>query len=109
MDHKNELGERKRVNSKVLSGSIFIKAINIQGLSKVKVKEIEDLIDENSILCLTETHKKIRDVNFDKNMTILEQMRESKDRKGGGIMILYQQDKYIRLEKVTTKIETFYL
>lgn len=103
MDHKNELGERKRVNSKVLSGSIFIKAINIQGLSKVKVKEIEDLIDENSILCLTETHKKIRDVNFDKNMTILEQMREAKDRKGGGIMILYQQDKYIRLEKVTTK------
>ena len=51
-------------------------------------------------MCLNETQKKIRDVNFGSNVIILEQMRDLNDRKGGGLMILHRNSKDIKLEKI---------
>ena len=60
-------------------------------------------MDHRSIVCITETQKKIRDVNFNNNIVIIEGMREMKDRKGGGLMVLYQRNKDIVFTKVDTK------
>ena len=100
---ENELELNKSIRNDKSSDIIVIKAINIQGLSKVKTNEVECLIEENSIVCLTETQKKIRDINFNSNVVILKQMREPKDRKGGGLMLLHQQNKNIVLNKVATR------
>lgn len=75
----------------------------MQGLTKTKGKEIEELIRGNSIICLTETQKKVRDVNFDKNFRVIDSMREQKDRKGGGLMVIYREEKGVDLQKIETK------
>lgn len=40
---------------------------------------------------------------------ILEQMRKVKDRKGGDLMTVHQQNKDISLEKVITKKKTLFV
>ena len=80
---------------------IIVKVVNVQGLTKTKGMEIEELINDNSIVCLTETQKKIRDVNFSETFEVIDNMREEKDRKGGGIMVLYRKD---RIAKERNKI-----
>ena len=55
----------------------------MQGLSKTKSKEVEEMVTDNSIVCLTETQKKIRDVNVKGEILVVENMRERQDQKGG--------------------------
>ena len=38
----------------------IIKVLNVQGLTKTKGKEVEELVSGNSIVCLTETQKKVK-------------------------------------------------
>ena len=84
--------------------SVIFKVINIQGLTKVKAKEVEELIVDNSlVVCLTETQKKLQDVNFEDNLIILDNMREEQDRKGGGLMLIFRRNKGIELQKIDTK------
>lgn len=83
--------------------NIVIKAINIQGLSKTKIKELEDLIDDSSILCISETQKKVNDIKGSSNMAITEQMRELNDKKGGGLMLIHRKSKDLFFDKVETK------
>ena len=73
---------------------VNFKIINIQGLTKTKGIEVEELIGDRSIVCLTETQKKIRDVMFSKDCKIIENMREKEDRKGGGLMVIYKENRY---------------
>lgn len=82
---------------------VIIKTINIQGLTKPKGKEIEELVGNNCILCITETQKKIRDVNFQETFKVIENMRDKKDRKGGGVMLIYRENNGIELNKMETK------
>lgn len=82
---------------------MVFRILNIQGLSKVKAKEMEELVDKNSLLCLTETQKKIRDINFNNSFTIIEGMRELDDRKGGGLLLLYMKDNGLICSKVETR------
>ena len=44
------------------------KLLNIQGLTKAEAIEIEQLLDKNVILCLTETQQKVDSVNFSKGI-----------------------------------------
>ena len=85
------------------SSRIKIKVLNIQGLTKVKYGEVLEMVKDNSILCLTETQKKVRDINISKEIIVMESMRDQKDKKGGGIMVLYKDSKEIELKKIDCK------
>ena len=67
------------------------KLLKIQGLTKAKAIEIEQLLDKNVILCLTETQQKVDSVNFSKGIQYETSMRRYDDKKGGGLMILYRE------------------
>ncbi len=77
--------------------------MNIQGLTKVKYTELEELIDDKSILCLTETQKKVRNIIARDDIKILDNMREIKDKKGGGIMMLYKESKGLKFKKIISQ------
>ena len=46
-----------------------IKVINIQGLTKTKAKEVEEMVQENSLVGLTETQRKVSNINFGKDLS----------------------------------------
>ena len=45
-----------------------------------------------NIVCLTETHEKYQRIDCPTNYRQITQRREVTDKKGGGLMVLYQQD-----------------
>ena len=50
---------------------------------------------DDSIMCLTETQKKVDDIKIVKDVKIIQTMREMQDRKGGGLLIMYKEkEKY---------------
>ena len=50
---------------------------------------------DDSIMCLTETQKKVDDIKIVKDLKIIQTMREMQDRKEGGLLILYKEkEKY---------------
>ena len=78
-----------------------IKLLNIQGLTKVKAIELENLFGNKDILCLTETQQKLEKNNFSKNVKYVTSMRDVKEKKGGGLMILYKNGN-ILMKKIET-------
>lgn len=92
------------VSEENLDINFRIKVINIQGLTKVKVHEIEDMMkDQKSIICLTETQQKYEKIQFTKGIMKKESMREKDDKKGGGITILYPEKDLLELEVVSSQ------
>lgn len=81
-----------------------VKFLNVQCLTKVKAAELESIIENNTILCLVETHQKWNSVNFSRNVEEVSSMRKMNDRKGGGLMAL-KKGKDIQMEKQATKNE----
>ena len=69
----------------------------------MKAKEIEELLIGNSIVCLTETQKRLRDMNFEDRIIIVDSMREEQNMKGGGLMLIYGSNKGVELQKTNTK------
>ena len=67
-----------------------INLLNVQGLTNAKIIELEELMDNKSLLCLTETQLKIQKVNIDKEYRIYDSMRETNDKKGGGILMMHR-------------------
>ena len=81
-----------------------IKLINIQGLTRGKLIEIEGLLkNEGDIICLTETHQKIDGMIVNEKIGKLTAMRDTADKKGGGLMILHKHSKNIELEILESK------
>ena len=81
-----------------------IKYVNIQGLTKAKMAEIEKLIDSDKvIICLTETHQKIDNITLDDSLLNISEMRDSMDKKGGGLMIVYKKNNHILLQKEASR------
>lgn len=72
-----------------------IKLINIQGLTKVKSLEVEELLKEKRneccILCLVETQQKYKKVDFSKGVICVEKMRDMNDKKGGGLSVFMNE------------------
>ncbi|XP_068205230.1 uncharacterized protein PF3D7_1120000-like [Palaemon carinicauda] len=101
---RNENGSRDRPTEK--NKKISFKIINIQGLTKQKYMEMESLLNDSfdiNIVVLTETQQKIDKINISDGTIKKESMRDFKDKKGGGLMVIYKDDKDIEMEKVNSK------
>ena len=80
---------------------IELKLINIQGLSKHKVIEVENLVNQQTILCLTETQQRVDITNWNNDYTTYVSMRGKEDKKGGGLMMLHRNDEIFDLHQET--------
>ena len=86
-------GKGKKENEK--EETIEIKLLNVQGLTEDKWIGILEETGDDSIMCLTETQKKVDDIKIVKDVKIIQTMREMQDRKGGGLLIMYKEkEKY---------------
>ena len=69
--------------------------------------EIEDMFLRKdgrlNLVCLTETQKKQDSILISKNVVNINSMREKKDRKGGGLMILYRKNNKMNFNKIENK------
>lgn len=79
----------------------------VQGLTQTKIIEIKKLINDNIVLCLTETQEKIRKVKMKEDIEVVDNMREIQDRKGGGIMYLHKKIKKIKMIKQESKMKDY--
>ena len=78
--------------------------INIQGLTKQKMTELEQMFNSDcDILCLTETHQRYDKLLVDSSLVKLESMRKEQDKKGGGLMIVYKRTSNIKLEVMPSR------
>ena len=100
-ENSNKVNKQKKsYKEKENKGDIYMYLINIQGLTSQKMAEIEEILDENSIMILTETQLKIGKVKMNENIVVRSSMRTQDEKKGGGLMILYRRNKDLNLEKV---------
>ena len=60
------------------------------------------MVDDNTVLCITETHQKHRTVTIPDMYSFIDQMREVTDKKGGGLMIVHKKSKHITVTKQAT-------
>ena len=87
--------------------TLQIKLLNIQCLTEAKKYELRRLITEEEntikIIALVETH--IRDDRFAwrNDMKIHEKRRQQKDKKGGGLLIMYKDSSNMKLEEVNVQ------
>lgn len=79
-----------------------MKLINIQGLTQSKMIELEELIDEHSIVFLTETQQKRKTVRLSEVNRQISKMRELNDKKGGGLCILWKEQEHVSLQEINT-------
>ena len=82
--------------------NLHINLINIQGLTEVKMLEIQELIDNDSIMCLTETQQKFDKHNIKNDIDKYVSMRKIESKKGGGLMILKKKESQVEVEDVFT-------
>ena len=80
-----------------------INCLNIQGLTNAKIAEIEQLIEKNTVMCLTETQLKIDKIKISEKFNYISNMREGKEKKGGGLMILNRKEDKMEITKIETK------
>ena len=62
--------------------------------------EIEQLVNDSTMLFLTETQQKSLKVKFQGEIRSYTQMRTREDRKGGGLMILWGDQMTVEMEKI---------
>ena len=82
-----------------------IKLINIQGLSQHKVNEIENLITDNTLLCLTETQQTLDKTKWNNDYNRYTSMRCKEEKRGGGLMLLFKDQKSICVQQAKTKLK----
>ena len=80
-----------------------IRLINIQGLTQIKASEIEELVSENSLFCITETQQRYNKIRFMDNTKYISVMREKEDKKGGGIMVVYKESENVEVKEIKTR------
>ena len=79
---------------------VRIRYINIQGLTKTKIIEVEQLIQsENDVVVLVETQLKHDRIDVSENICKYDSMRDIEEKRGGGIMILYRNSQNLQMEK----------
>ena len=100
----SEENKKKTFLSTCKKRTFNISLINIQGLTKPKLLELETLMRKNcDILCLTETQQKYDKLEFAQGIKNIANMRNKNDKKGGGLLIMYKNTNLIELQKVQTK------
>ena len=70
-----------------------IKLLNIQGLAQYKINEIENIITDNTLLCLTETQQTLDKTKWNQSLNSYTSMRSKTEKKGGGLMLLHKDKK----------------
>lgn len=109
-DKKREAGKEEVVGSNRKNKTRYleerdfrIRLINIQGLSKEKYYEVEKLVEKDlDIVCITEGQNKIDKIQNSIGIKRIETLREQKDKKGGGLMILTREGK-LELKKTQSR------
>ena len=82
LEQNTSIQKRKSENVHVDFKNIFsFKFINIQGLTNIKYTEIEKEICENTIICLTETQKKIDHIKVSRGINTISSMRNIKEKR----------------------------
>ena len=83
---------------------VEIGLVNVQGLTNTKAIDITQFLREKcDIMCLTETQLKYDKVGFPAGIERVESMREFKDKKGGGLLILFKKNGGIKMTKMETR------
>ena len=76
--------------------------IKIQGLTQEKQTEIEEYLNNNTIICLTETQHKFLRVNIANDIEHIHSHRIDTDKKGGGLSIMFHKNNDRSIEQVKT-------
>ena len=82
---------------------ITVKLMNIQGLTQVKASEVEEILHERCVICLTETQQRRDTIRFKNSTRSIAKMREHNDKKGGGLCLLWGVDGGVEVERLETK------
>ena len=78
--------------------------INIQGLGKKKVGEVEELMEtKEHMVCLTETQQKIDKVNLSQHLEKWTAMRNKDEKRGGGLMFIRDKNLEGEIMQETTR------
>ena len=86
------------------SKNITIHLLNVQGFTRPKQIEIEELAKKSGVIvCLTETQQKYDKVSLTDGIKKVERRREIKDKKGGGILVAFKQNSWLKVEQIETK------
>ena len=86
---------------------IIIQAINIQGMSHMKKYELEKMIERQERRAITvtgivETQIKEDRYTWEDGWKVYEERRDISDKRGGGLILLHLDHKYIKMEKIET-------
>ena len=77
--------------------------VNVQGLTKPKLIELEQLLRTDcDLMCLTETQQKYEKLELSSGIEKVDSMREEKDKKGGGLLLMYKSGSLYEVSKVQT-------
>ncbi len=79
-----------------------VKMINSQGLTQAKYMELEREIKKETLMCIVETQK-VEDIIIAGDIKAISSMRGVDDRRGGGLMMMYQEEDCFYLEKVPSE------
>ena len=83
-----------------MGGELKILFINVQGLTKSKLLELQEFVDYRTILCLAETQHKFDKLNVREDLEKYICMRNLNSKKGGGIMVIKKKDTNIKVKNV---------
>merc|ERR1712237_194441 len=76
--------------------------LNVQGLTHSKFVELSTLLDDNKFILLNETHMKYNKIKHSNNITWINKMRDEKDKKGGGISLIYNKENNVVVNQIET-------
>ena len=83
-----------------MGSELKILFINVQGLTKTKLLELQEFVDYRTILCLVETQHKYDKLNVRGDLDKYICMRSIRSKKGGGLMVLKKKDTNIQIDNV---------
>ena len=88
----------------IVTQNVYVYLINIRSITAIKLlelmKAVESETDENDIklLCITETHERFDKVEIPKGYKCVVSRREMHDKKGGGLMVITNDDVQMKEE-----------
>ena len=101
--NNNDENKVKKKHTQGAKGNIKINLVNVQGLTRSKLLELEDILrNDCDILCLTETQQKFEKYDVCDGVSMVESMREVKDKKGGGLRIMFRSGQNVKATKQPT-------
>ena len=81
------------------AGGVILRYINIQGLSEIKMSELESMMKDNKeIMLLTETHLRGDHLRVGDGYEYRMINRNTGDKKGGGLMMFHRKNSKIEYE-----------